>query len=29
MWTLTYFVASTNQVSAEVVKRYIESQQGK
>lgn len=29
LWTPTYFVASTGQVSTEVVKRYIENQRGK
>ena len=29
LWTPTYFVASTNQVSTGVVKRYIENQRGK
>ncbi|NEO73242.1 transposase, partial [Moorena sp. SIO3H5] len=29
LWTPTYFVASTGQVSTEVVKKYIESQRGK
>lgn len=28
-WTPTYFVATTGQVSTEVVKRYIENQRGK
>ena len=29
LWTPTYFVATTGQVSTEVVKKYIESQKGK
>jgi len=29
LWTPTYFVASTGQVSTEVVKKYIENQKGK
>nr|WP_243147219.1 transposase [Scytonema sp. UIC 10036] len=29
LWTPTYFVASTGQVSTEVVKKYIENQRGK
>lgn len=29
LWTPTYFVATTGQVSTEVVKRYIENQRGK
>ncbi len=29
LWTPTYFVASTGQVSTEVVKNYIENQRGK
>ncbi len=29
LWTPTYFVATTGQVSTETVKKYIESQKGK
>ncbi len=29
LWTPTYFVASTGQVSTEFVKKYIENQRGK
>jgi putative transposase len=29
LWTPTYFVATTGQVSTEVVKKYIENQRGK
>ncbi|MCF2149107.1 IS200/IS605 family transposase [Desmonostoc muscorum LEGE 12446] len=29
LWTPTYFVASTGQVSTEVLKKYIENQRGK
>jgi putative transposase len=29
LWTPTYFVATTGQVSTEVVKQYIENQKGK
>jgi putative transposase len=29
LWTPTYFVATTGQVSTEVVKKYIENQKGK
>ena len=29
LWTPTYFVATTGQVSTDVVKRYIETQRGK
>lgn len=29
LWTPTYFVATTGQVSTEVVRQYIESQKGK
>ena len=29
LWTPTYFVASTGEVSTEVVKKYIENQRGK
>ena len=29
LWTPTYFVATTGQVSTEIVKKYIEAQRGK